>query len=55
VQNFLENKITFNKIYDVIYRTFDAITLSKDVSIDSIYEIDKQTRMEAEMVLKSIT
>jgi 1-deoxy-D-xylulose-5-phosphate reductoisomerase len=55
VQNFLENKITFNKIYDVIYRTFDAITLSKDVNIDSIYEIDKQTRMEAEMVLKSIT
>jgi 1-deoxy-D-xylulose-5-phosphate reductoisomerase len=55
VQNFLENKITFNRIYDVIYRTFDAITLSKDISIDSIYEIDKQTRMEAKMVLKSIT
>ena len=55
VQNFLENKITFNKIYDVIYRTFDAMTLSKDINIDLIYEIDNQTRIEAKKVLKSIT
>lgn len=55
VQNFLENKITFNKIYDVIYRTFDAMTLSKDINIDLIYEIDNQTRIEAKKVLKSIS
>jgi 1-deoxy-D-xylulose-5-phosphate reductoisomerase len=55
VQNFLDNKITFNKIYDVIYRTFDAINVSNDLCIDSVYEIDKQTRMEAKKVLKFIT
>ena len=29
VENFLSDKITFNKIYDVIYRTFNAIPVSK--------------------------
>ena len=55
VQNFLEDKITFNKIYEVIYRTFDAIPLSNNVDIDAIYEIDNQTRMEAKKVVKSLT
>ena len=34
----LEDKITFNKIYEVIYRTFDAIPLSDNIDIDAIYE-----------------
>ncbi|MAC93857.1 MAG: 1-deoxy-D-xylulose-5-phosphate reductoisomerase [Flavobacteriaceae bacterium] len=55
VQSFLENKITFNRIYDVIYRTFDVINVSNDINIDSIYEIDSQTRMEVQKVLKSFT
>ena len=55
VQNFLEDKITFNKIYEVIYRTFDAIPLSNNVDVDAIYEIDNQTRMEAKKVVKSLT
>jgi 1-deoxy-D-xylulose-5-phosphate reductoisomerase len=33
VAKFLRDKITFNKIYDVIYRTFDAITLSNRCQI----------------------
>ena len=55
VENFLNDKITFNKIYDVIYRTFDAIPLSKDIDIEAIYEIDNQTRIEAQKVVKSLT
>ena len=55
VQNFLEDRITFNKIYEVIYRTFDAIPLSDNIDIDAIYEIDNQTRMEAKKVVKSLS
>ena len=55
VENFLNDKITFNKIYDVIYRTFDAIPLSKDIDIEAIHEIDNQTRIEAQKVVKSLT
>jgi len=55
VQNFLEEKITFDKIYEVIYRTFDTIPMSKNIDIERIYEIDNQTRREAKKVVKSIT
>ena len=55
VQGFLDSRITFDKIYDVIYRTFDSIPLSNSIDVDSIYEIDKQTRMEAEKVVKSLS
>ena len=55
VQSFLENNITFDKIYEVIYRTFDVIPMSKDINIESIYEIDNETRMEAKKVVKSIS
>ena len=55
VQSFLNSRITFDKIYDVIYRTFDSIPLSNSINVDSIYEIDKQTRMEAEKVVKSLS
>lgn len=55
VENFLSDKITFNKIYEVIYRTFNAIPVSKNIDIEAIHEIDNQTRMEAQKVVKSLT
>ena len=55
VENFLNGKITFNKIYEVIYRTFNAVPVSNSINIEAIYEIDKQTRMEAKKVVKSLT
>ena len=54
VQEFLLNKIKFNDIYEVIYRTFDAITVSNNINVEAIYEIDHQARMEAEKMVKSI-
>ena len=55
VQSFLEEQITFDKIYEVIYRTFDAIPMSKNIDINTIYETDNQTRIEAKKVVKSIS
>ena len=55
VQDFLLNKIKFNDIYEVIYRTFDAIAVSNDLNVEAVYEIDHQARMEAEKMVKSIT
>ena len=55
VQSFLEEQITFDKIYEVIYRTFDAIPVSKNIDIDTIYETDNETRIEAKKVVKSIS
>ena len=55
VQNFLEEQITFDKIYEVIYRTFNAVSMSKEVDIETIYEIDNQTRIEAKKVVKSLS
>jgi 1-deoxy-D-xylulose-5-phosphate reductoisomerase len=55
VASFLEDKIKFSQIYDVIYRTFDLMPLSNNLSIEAIYEIDNQSRKEAEKVVKSIT
>ena len=53
VESFINGLISFDKIYDVIYRTFDINIMSKDMSIDSINDIDKQTRIEAKKVVKS--
>ena len=53
VESFLNNKINFNRIYEVIYRTFDKNHLSNEVSIESINEADVQTRIKAEKVVKS--
>ena len=55
VQSFLNEEITFDKIYEVIYRTFDTIPMSKDLDLNTIYEIDNQTRIKAEKVVKSIS
>ena len=55
VQNFLKEQITFDKIYEVIYRTFNAVSMSKEVDIETIYETDNQTRIEAKKVVKSLS
>ncbi len=55
VQSFLNEQITFDKIYEVIYRTFDTVSLSKSIDLETIYEIDNQTRIEAKKVVKSIS
>ena len=55
VESFINGKINFDKIYEVIYRTFDNKNVSKDISIESINDIDMQTRIEAKKVVKSIT
>ena len=53
VESFLNTKINFNEIYEVIYRTFDKNYLSNELSIESINEADVQTRIKAEKVVKS--
>ena len=55
VESFINGKINFDKIYEVIYRTFDNKNVSKDLSIETIIDIDMQTRIEAKKVVKSIT
>lgn len=55
VESFVNGKINFDKIYEVIYRTFENKNVSNDLSIESINDIDMQTRIEAKKVVKSIT
>ena len=54
VENFLNEQISFDKIYEVIYRTFDKNNMSNDLSLESINEVDMLTRIEAHKVVKSI-
>ena len=54
VENFLNEQINFNEIYEVIYRTFDKNNMSNELSWESINEVDMLTRIEAEKVVKSI-
>ena len=53
VESFLKKEINFDKIYEVIYRTFDKNILSNNVSIETINEVDAQTRIQAKKVVKS--
>ena len=54
VDSFINGQIKFSEIYEVIYRTFDKNNVSNDLSLDSINNIDKETRIEAKKVVKSI-
>ena len=54
VESFLKNHINFDKIYEVIYRTFNNNDMSNELTIESINEVDEQTRIRAEKVVKSI-
>ena len=55
VESFIKGQINFDKIYDVIYRTFNENKVSNEVSIESINDIDRHTRIEAQKVVKSIS
>ena len=54
VENFLNEQINFDEIYEVIYRTFDKNNMSNDLSLESINEVDMLARIEAQKVVKSI-
>ena len=55
VSSFLNDEISFSQIYDVIYRTFDTTPMSNIVDMESIYEKDIESRMEAKKVVKSFS
>ena len=55
VSSFLNDEISFSQIYDVIYRTFDTTPMSNIVDMESIYEKDIESRMEAKKVVKSLS
>ena len=54
VQAFLENKITFINIYEVVERTFNHFSCSKLTTIEDVFEYDRQARIQAEKVIKSL-
>ena len=53
--DFLDDYDVIDKIYDVIYRTFDESNVSNELSIETINDIDRHTRIEAQKVVKSIS
>jgi len=55
VSSFLNDEISFSQIYDVIYRTFDTTPMSNIVDMESIYEKDIESRMDAKKVVKSLS
>ena len=54
VEKFLNKEIRFDQIYDIIFRTFDKMNVSNETNLNAIYDIDNQTRIEANKVVKSI-
>ncbi len=54
VDAFINKNIDFVDIYEAIQRTFDCFTCSKINTIDEIFEYDKEARIQAEMVIKSL-
>ena len=54
VDAFIAKKINFVDIYKVIQRTFDHFSCSKVSSLEDIFEYDKQARIQAEKVIKSL-
>ena len=54
VDAFINKKIDFVDIYHVIQRTFDHFSCSKVGTLEDIFEYDKQARIQAEKVIKSL-
>jgi len=54
VDAFINKKIDFVDIYHVIQRTFDHFSCSKIGTLEDIFEYDKQARIQAEKVIKSL-
>ena len=55
VSAFLNGEIKFSDIYSVLKRTFDTKEMSNKVELESIYEMDKETRKRAKKVIESLT
>ncbi|MBD62719.1 MAG: 1-deoxy-D-xylulose-5-phosphate reductoisomerase [Gammaproteobacteria bacterium] len=54
VDAFMKKLIDFVDIYEVIQRTFEHFTCSKVTKLEDIFEYDKQARIQAEKVIKSL-
>ena len=54
VDAFINKSIDFVDIYKVIQRTFDHFSCSKVDTLDDVFEYDKQARIQAEKVIKSL-
>jgi 1-deoxy-D-xylulose-5-phosphate reductoisomerase len=54
VNAFLDKKILFSEIYDVIERTFAHFQCSKLSTLEDVFDYDKQARIHAEKVIKSV-
>jgi len=54
VDAFINRNIDFIDIYKIIQRTFDYFSCSKVSTIDEIFEYDKEARIQAEKVIKSL-
>tara|TARA_B100001029_G_C15059971_1_gene457553 strand:+ start:828 stop:1979 length:1152 start_codon:yes stop_codon:yes gene_type:complete len=54
VDAFMKKLIDFVEIYEVIQRTFEHFTCSKVTKLEDIFEYDKQARIQAEKVIKSL-
>ena len=54
VDAFITEKIDFVDIYQVIQRTFDHFPCSKVSTLEDILEYDKQARIQAKKVIKSL-
>jgi 1-deoxy-D-xylulose-5-phosphate reductoisomerase len=54
VDAFINQKINFADIYKVIERTFGYFSCSKVSTLEDIFEYDKQARIQAEKVIKSL-
>ena len=51
---FINKSIDFVDIYKVIQRTFDHFSCSKVTTLEDIFNYDKQARIQAEKVIKSL-
>jgi len=54
VEAFINQQISFIDIYKVIQRTFEHFPCSKVSTLEDIFEYDKQARIKAEKVIKSL-
>ena len=54
VEAFINQQISFIDIYKVIQRTFEYFPCSKVPTLEDIFEYDKQARIQAEKVIKSL-
>ena len=54
VEAFISQKISFTDIYKVIQRTFEYFPCSKVSTLEDIFEYDKQARIQADKVIKSL-